>query len=122
MAPLKRDSVTEKRDSVTVTPPACADGMRDTRDNNPIGVVTLSRPSRLGAGGAFVEPLPSGRQWVRGDHSVRLTVQVRPHDIATMERLMAGTGARQSQFARRMLQRGLEAEHIDQAATKGEGK
>lgn len=46
MASLGRDSVTRRDESRAVTGLAVAGGMRDTRDNNPIGVVTLSRPPR----------------------------------------------------------------------------
>lgn len=55
-----------------------------------------------------VEPLPSGQQWVRGDHSARLTLQLRPSDAERLRNLMKGTGIRQSQGARHAFQRGLE--------------
>ncbi len=52
MASLKRDSVTERDKSRAVTAPISGRRERDTRDNNPIGVVTLSRPARIADAGA----------------------------------------------------------------------
>lgn len=123
MAPLKRDTVTKRDKSQVVTAPAGVDGLRDTRDNNPIGVVTLSRPSRPDAPDApLVELLPFDQAWGRGDHSARRIIQLRPSDTAMADRLTAGTGQRADQYDRYLYQRGVAAELQDRAAKQETGK
>jgi hypothetical protein len=56
----------------------------------------------------LVEPLCGAQAWVRSDHSVRLTLQLRPADKSIMYALMDGAGAREAAFARYVFQRGLE--------------
>lgn len=66
-----------------------------------------------------IEALPDGHAWVRGDHSARRTIQLRPSDTALADRLRSGTGQRSSQFDRYLYQRGLAAECRDRATEGG---
>lgn len=64
----------------------------------------------------LVEPLDPTQAWRRGDHSVRLAIQVRPADLSVSYALMEGSGIRQPAFFRWLFQKGNEAAVIEQFA------
>ncbi len=59
--------------------------------------------------GYHVEPLPIGQAWVRGDHSWRQKVSLRPCDMRWTLELMRGTGTTPATYLRYLVQRGIAA-------------